>query len=220
VRPTTDIDHEKDVRMVTPKQTRYAGCNFRSRLEARWAVFMDALEIGWEYESEGFDLDENEGYLPDFWLERNKVWLEVKGPPPDDLNSAKFLKFASKVAGKDERCRWLGPIPRTALDTIEVTGGLDPTARKKGRGMLGAVPCYVASTSFIPVWGEGVGDLVTRHEDGHFSHHISVLDGIDLEYWILQPAVWTPAPWSVVDVQGALDAARSARFEFGESGAT
>ena len=32
--------------------TKYAGIQFRSRLEARWAVFFDALKIKWEYEPE------------------------------------------------------------------------------------------------------------------------------------------------------------------------
>jgi len=34
--------------------TRYAGCHFRSRLEARWAVFFDHMRIDWVYEPEGF----------------------------------------------------------------------------------------------------------------------------------------------------------------------
>lgn len=34
-------------------QTRYKGYHFRSRLEARWAVFFDTLGILWEYEKEG-----------------------------------------------------------------------------------------------------------------------------------------------------------------------
>jgi hypothetical protein len=38
-------------------ETRYGGCRFRSRLEARWAVFFDDLGIPWEYESQGWDLD-------------------------------------------------------------------------------------------------------------------------------------------------------------------
>jgi hypothetical protein len=33
----------------------WAGCHFRSRLEARCAVFFDRLDIAWEYEPEGFD---------------------------------------------------------------------------------------------------------------------------------------------------------------------
>jgi hypothetical protein len=59
--------------------TRYAGCHFRSRLEARWAVFFDSLGIAWEYEPQGFELVRGERYLPDFWLPLIEVWLEVKG---------------------------------------------------------------------------------------------------------------------------------------------
>ncbi len=35
-------------------ETLYKGYRFRSRLEARWAVFFDALGLKWEYEKEGF----------------------------------------------------------------------------------------------------------------------------------------------------------------------
>ena len=46
--------------------TRYKGITFRSRLEARWAVFMDLLELPWGYEVQGFDLGDVGWYLPDF----------------------------------------------------------------------------------------------------------------------------------------------------------
>lgn len=49
--------------------TEYKGYLFRSRLEARWAVFFDALGIRYEYEKEGFDLGEFGWYLPDFWIQ-------------------------------------------------------------------------------------------------------------------------------------------------------
>ena len=39
---------------MRPIETKYKGCRFRSRLEARWAVFFDALGIKWWYEPEGF----------------------------------------------------------------------------------------------------------------------------------------------------------------------
>lgn len=39
--------------MITPIETIYKGYRFRSRLEARWAVFMDACGADWEYEPEG-----------------------------------------------------------------------------------------------------------------------------------------------------------------------
>jgi len=48
-------------------ETVYNGYRFRSRLEARWAVFFDTLGIEYRYEPEGFDLD-GIWYLPDFFL--------------------------------------------------------------------------------------------------------------------------------------------------------
>ena len=47
--------------------TLYKGFYFRSRLEARYAIFMDNLGIEWVYELEGYQL-ENGFYLPDFYL--------------------------------------------------------------------------------------------------------------------------------------------------------
>ncbi|MBT9314368.1 PDDEXK family nuclease [Leptothoe spongobia] len=64
-------------------ETRYQGCLFRSRLEARWAVFFDALEIPWEYEKEGYDLGEAGWYLPDFWLPQQQCFFEAKGGAAD-----------------------------------------------------------------------------------------------------------------------------------------
>lgn len=59
-------------------ETFYNGCHFRSRLEARWAVFFDTLEIRWEYEPEGFEIDGGHRYLPDFYLPKFDLWIEIK----------------------------------------------------------------------------------------------------------------------------------------------
>ena len=59
-------------------QTEYNGYKFRSRLEARWAVFFDKLGVIYEYEPEGFDLGEAGWYLPDFYLPQSDIWLEIK----------------------------------------------------------------------------------------------------------------------------------------------
>lgn len=73
--------------MATAIQTAYKGCLFRSRLEARWAVFFDNAKINWLYEPEGFVIeeiwnDENNNkkwnYLPDFYLPDTETWVEVK----------------------------------------------------------------------------------------------------------------------------------------------
>jgi hypothetical protein len=58
-------------------ETIYKDYRFRSRLEARWAVYFDSLGVEWEYEKEGFDLG-GVWYLPDFWLKTVNMWAEVK----------------------------------------------------------------------------------------------------------------------------------------------
>lgn len=46
-------------------ETSYKGYRFRSRLEARWAVFFDAMGVKWQYELEGYQAG-SISYLPDF----------------------------------------------------------------------------------------------------------------------------------------------------------
>jgi hypothetical protein len=68
-----------------PLETAYAGCRFRSRLEARWAVFFDALGLRWEYEPDAYALPSG-NYLPDFRLHlaSGPVWFEVKASNAPD----------------------------------------------------------------------------------------------------------------------------------------
>lgn len=75
-------------------ETTYAGCRFRSRLEARWAVFFDALGVTWAYEREAYALGDGLAYLPDFWLPELATWAEVKGHAPTDEEEAKALRLA------------------------------------------------------------------------------------------------------------------------------
>lgn len=67
--------------MIQAIETVYNGYRFRSRLEARWAVFFDMLGVQYEYETEGFDLGDAGWYLPDFWLPHISIWAEVKPEP-------------------------------------------------------------------------------------------------------------------------------------------
>jgi hypothetical protein len=84
---------------LKPIATLYNGYLFRSRLEARWAVFFDTLDIAYEYEKEGYDLGTAGWYLPDFWLPVQKCWIEIKGADPTegDLAKVKGLALAGKV---------------------------------------------------------------------------------------------------------------------------
>lgn len=72
------------------KPTKYAGILFRSRLEARWAVFFDALGIAWEYEPETFEC-EYSNYTPDFRLPdirvecHGRLWEYVSPRPAESV---------------------------------------------------------------------------------------------------------------------------------------
>jgi hypothetical protein len=74
-------------------ETQYAGCRFRSRTEARWAVFFGHMGWSWEFEPEGFETPSGR-YLPDFRLHApgGDRWFEVKpytGPEmPDETRWA------------------------------------------------------------------------------------------------------------------------------------
>lgn len=70
--------------MIQAIQTVYKGYRFRSRLETRYAVFFDALNIKWEYEKEGYPLPDLGYYLPDFFLTDYKIWVEIKGQAPTE----------------------------------------------------------------------------------------------------------------------------------------
>lgn len=80
-------------------ETTYNGYRFRSRLEARWAVFMDTLGVPYRYEPEGFDLD-GEWYLPDFWLPDQDCWLEIKPSDPSPRET-ELLGRLVQATGKD-----------------------------------------------------------------------------------------------------------------------
>ena len=74
--------------------TRYAGIDFRSRTEARWAVFFNTLGVRWVYEMEGFDLPSG-NYLPDFWLPDQSCWFEVKGEHPTERETSLAMELAT-----------------------------------------------------------------------------------------------------------------------------
>lgn len=64
---------------MKPIETSYNGYRFRSRLEARTAVFLDAAKIPYLYEPEGVVFEDGTTYLPDFYLPQQDTFLECKG---------------------------------------------------------------------------------------------------------------------------------------------
>jgi hypothetical protein len=80
---------------LKPIQTFWNDLYFRSRLEARWAVFYDRLGIKYEYEKEGYNLGDGIYYLPDFWLPDQKIWVEVKPMDPNEQERQKAERLVA-----------------------------------------------------------------------------------------------------------------------------
>lgn len=76
-------------------ETRYHGYRFRSRLEAKWAVYFDLLYIKYEYEPQGYVLPDGECYLPDFYLPDYEAYVEIK---PESIDSESSKKAKDKLA--------------------------------------------------------------------------------------------------------------------------
>lgn len=109
--------------MVNAIPTRYAGCQFRSRLEAKWAAFFDLL--GWNWEYEPIDLN---GYIPDFVLGfASPMIVEVKpllGNPSDWDHKPTVEAALAKVSTSG----WSGERFTCRLDLGgPVRGGAAPT---------------------------------------------------------------------------------------------
>ena len=95
--------------------TEYNGMLFRSRLEARWAVFFDTARIKYEYEPEGFEYH-GYRYLPDFFLPELDTYVEVK---PDRDGLEKDIIKASRLmywGGPIKRLVFLGNVPGPCKD--------------------------------------------------------------------------------------------------------
>jgi len=162
-------------------ETRYAGCRFRSRLEARWAVFFDAMEIEWQYEPQGFHLPSGP-YLPDFYLPNTG-----KHATPDDEvvdATGTWLEVKGQRATHTERikCEELG---HAADEPVFLLQGDVPRQARWAIGIM--LPAGTIKALTAPLWNprEGV--------------------------WKEEQWVWGTR------VDDSLTAARSARFEHGES---
>lgn len=121
-------------------ETQYKGYRFRSRLEARWAVFFDMLGIEWRYEPEGFELSDGTRYLPDFHLPafEGGMWVEVK---PENGDWAKAKLFATDSSSKV----WLayGEPGASMYDVVYPDGGIVPECVPLGSEAHGENRMYV-----------------------------------------------------------------------------
>jgi hypothetical protein len=173
-------------------ETAYNGYRFRSRLEARYAVLFDTVGLKYEYEKEGFELDEGR-YLPDFWLPENKIWLEIKGIPPSDLEVKKSISL----------CR------ETKRDVAIAVGDLEAESTHYLYNYHWLHPQDLELFKTDPKTHCGGEDILNKI--------------IEKGYYILCPHVFTWQLLAAIGLNpehraGMLQIMRSARFEHGESG--
>lgn len=123
-------------RMIPAKPTLYNGTVYRSRLEARWAVFFDVLGIQYEYEKEPYTMKYGIRYLPDFVLQNvhwrgqsaahylgkpgEPIYVEVKGYNfYRDIPESERIKI--EFFAEDHALIVLGAIPKQAADIEQGT---------------------------------------------------------------------------------------------------
>ena len=82
--------YEKIMKVI---ETKYNGYKFRSRLEAKWALFFDEVGIKYQYEPEAFSIN-GINYLPDFYFPVEDYYVEIKAQEPPLEEFEKILAFA------------------------------------------------------------------------------------------------------------------------------
>lgn len=167
------------------------GDRFRSRLEARWAVFFSKLGIKYDYEIEGYNFN-GIRYLPDFWLSDLNCFVEVK---PTLLTPSEMLKAKSLYVGKGKKVVLLQGT-RFEYNPEETHNcGLD--SRYMKIGVIGSQPNFFWSTIEHVCLQRAINKAAKAIELGFAdSFHIF---------------------YSPLDLELPIRAARQARFEYGET---
>ncbi|MGX6604857.1 hypothetical protein ACWKSP_22415 [Micromonosporaceae bacterium Da 78-11] len=203
---------------ITPIETRYAGCRFRSRIEARTAVWLDHLHIEWLYEPDGFSVGpagRRRRYLPDFYLPQRGTWIEVKGHD----QAVDFGLMADAASPTHGLPLALGlPLTWPLLHTRMVMVGPLPSEPRFHQSLAVVDGTTVAGQLSV---------LTCDHADPDHAHHFAGFGGLTrVEMNDEGVPSWSPKKpletwgygFSCPAIESAYVAARSARFEHGQSG--
>ena len=184
--------------------TNYKGYRMRSRLEARWAVFFDALGLSWEYEQEGYVCGTS-AWLPDFVIgAHHQIPVEIK---PADYDKIDLDGYISTIT-------------RVTCFSVE-----------KGQSTIARSSLLIFGTP----WAYTALFLCSGYESGDVLNvRFSIGRRDDREIWLqdsdnlfaeclLDFNADDSGRYPLDDhpkLEAAVIASKSARFEFGESGAT
>lgn len=85
------------MKRIPAKPTKYCGIRFRSRTEAKYCELFNRFDEPWTYESQRFELASG-SYLPDFYLQRLDLWIEIKGTTPTSQEMTLCFELSQKLA--------------------------------------------------------------------------------------------------------------------------
>ncbi len=222
-----------NMKQIKPIETEYKGYRFRSRLEARWAVFFETLGVEWEYEPEGFQLPSGTCYLPDFRVKCYgtrgaysdtyfHLYIEVKGVMTN-ADASKIREFCGLDIW-ESHCSFIGCID-CEPDEYDCPKGFHHALDQFVRPVLcvGNIPDC-----------DSVDDLI----DGTCFHSYTRMDGMDIypfnyetidgDHFGAYPSVTDDGRFFLMssnEIYGNLEnvvkaykTAKKARFEHGEKG--
>ena len=188
-------------------ETVYNGYRFRSRLEARWAIFMDRAGIPYFYEPEGFILPDGTRYLPDFYLPDSKTFVECKGimTPTDEHKINMFIE--------ESRRDFLLVHNDLTFQACDNWDGNYYTLAKPSQSVL--CQCLNCGKKYFMGWtASWMCKCCGVHEgDGHF---VPLLDGDGDHFCYSANGQCATPGYDNAEIVGALFAAKQARFEHGE----
>ena len=161
------------MRKLRAIQTEYNGYLFRSRLEARWAVFFDACGVDYEYEPEGYQLDNGLLYLPDFLLhgvdgrDGGDLFVEVKGKMTE-VDAQKINCFVD-MGFPDTEYLQKNETATLVVGAIPAGDDIDDIIRDIGdRAYSNADPSWPYEFNFEPIDGDHFAAYPGINKDGRF----------------------------------------------------
>ncbi|MEC7641252.1 MAG: hypothetical protein VYC17_03765 [Nitrospinota bacterium] len=82
----------------SPIETEFRGVMFRSRVEARWAVFLHELKVDYSYEPPAEFLPSGKPYTPDFWINDWNAYIEIKADDKDDQGLLRCIELKNSFS--------------------------------------------------------------------------------------------------------------------------
>ena len=169
--------------------TVYKGIEFRSRLEAKWAIMFDYLDWPWQYEPVDF-----KGYIPDFHIDfgRKQFFIEIKPAfTQDDLRPALDKAVRALGESREETILVLGGSPGGMAwrGSPHLVWGLNALMDQPDCGAID--DAYLAGCPtckrMVPLTDEGLWGFpccrVPNGDNKHYRHEIPPIGSIIETYW-------------------------------------